>query len=126
MKRLLVFFLLISSMLVVTGCGSNKSDTSEKDTGVSIRGTIEEVEELKGVEGKQILVEGEKEKDTEYDKASVKVTEDTKVFSLKDGEKVKALMQELQKGLLVEVIFVGSVAESYPVQATASQIIILK
>lgn len=53
------------------------------------------------------------------DRASVTVTEDTRIFSA-DGS--DATVDDLVEGAAVKVWFSGPVAESYPVQGTAGDI----
>ena len=59
----------------------------------------------------------------EYDRASVSVTSDT---VLVDADGAEASFADLAQGSEVEVWFAGPVAESYPVQATASHVRILE
>jgi beta-N-acetylhexosaminidase len=73
-----------------------------------------------------VLIEGKLEKDTSVDKASTRVTAQTKVFRMQDGKKVAATFGDLKVGQTVEATFTGPVAESYPVQAAAGEIVILE
>src|SRR5262245_54643006 len=70
-----------------------------------------------------VLVEGAKEKDTQYDKASVRITEKTKIEKLVGKERKPAKFEDLKKGAKVQASFTGPVAESYPVQATAKDVL---
>lgn len=103
------------------------ADEKEK---VSIRGTPASVspadEEAKkaGVLG-TVLMEGRKDKDTEYDKAMVKVTKGTKIFQQVGRELKPASFDDLKPGVKLEIQFQGPVNESSPVQATAGKIVIL-
>lgn len=103
------------------------ADEKEK---VSIRGTPASVspadEEAKkaGVLG-TVLMEGRKDKDTEYDKAMVKVTKGTKIFQQVGRELKPASFDDLKPGVKLEIQFQGPVNESFPVQATAGKIVIL-
>lgn len=73
-----------------------------------------------------LVMEGQKSKDVEYDKASVKVTKATKIF-VRSGKDLKpAKFEDLKPGVKMEIQFTGPVAESYPVQATAGKIVIIK
>jgi hypothetical protein len=72
-----------------------------------------------------ILIEGAKERDTGIDKAMTRVTSRTRLFKMQDGKKVDAKFEDLQVGQTVEATFAGPVAESYPVQGTAAEIVIL-
>lgn len=71
-----------------------------------------------------VRVEGTLEPGTRYDKATIHVGRKTRIFLGHDGK--PASFSFLHTGDLVEVTFVGPVAESYPVQATADKIVILE
>lgn len=72
------------------------------------------------------LVEGKIESDTSYDKASVRVNEKTLIYNkTADGFKLTDIAA-LKIGVRVEVLFKGPVQESYPVGATAGEIVILQ
>lgn len=73
-----------------------------------------------------ILVEGQVEAGTTFDKATIAVTAKTRIFEQTAQERRPATFDALQMGRTVEAWFDGPVAESYPVQATASDIVILK
>ncbi len=71
-----------------------------------------------------IMVEGSKEADTSYDRASVKITDKT-VIKLKVGKQIEdGKLEDLKEGAIVTAVFTGPVLESYPVQATAKEIVI--
>ena len=76
-----------------------------------------------------ILVEGAIEDDTTFDKARIRVTDKTRIFQQERGERQAVTFDSLKIGKAlakVEVQFTpGPVAESYPVQATAAEIVIL-
>jgi hypothetical protein len=72
-----------------------------------------------------VLIEGEKEKTTNVDKALVKVTVGTKIEKLVGGERKPAKFEDLKAGAKAEATFAGPVAQSYPVQATAKSLTIL-
>ena len=72
-----------------------------------------------------MLVEGKKEKDTGYDKASVTIRTGAKIYWWKGGKKVEAKFSDIKDGCVVQCLFVGGVRESYPVQATAGEVLIL-
>ena len=100
------------------------------DEKVSIRGTpasvnpANEDEKKAGILG-TVQMEGRKDKDTEYDKATVKVTRATKVFRQVGKELKPASFDDLKPGVRMEIHFQGPVAESFPVMATAGKIVIL-
>lgn len=93
---------------------------NETQQRVDLRGEIKEIATEKGVT--RMLIEGVTEKDTIYDKALVKLTEDTLVT--KGDSQISPA--DLTTGLTVEVEFTGPVAESYPVQATAQSVRVLE
>ena len=72
-----------------------------------------------------ILIEGRKDKDTEYEKAMVKVTKATKIFKLVGKDLKEASFDDLKPSVKMEIQFAGPVGESFPVQATAGKIVIL-
>ena len=92
-----------------------------------VRGTVSHVARVEGREGVlgRVLIEGVKERDTEVDRASVTVTAETRLSIERDGVREPAAFTDLKKGQKVEARFTGPVLESYPVQATAGEIIIL-
>jgi len=107
------------------------AEDKDKPKRADIRGTISsltsanEDAKKKGILG-SILVEGVKEATTTYDKASIKVTTKTSISrKTQKGEKPYRF-DDLKKGAKVQVDFIGPVAESYPVQATAKSIVVLE
>ncbi len=98
---------------------------------VDIRGTItrlnpgDDATRKEGILG-YLLVEGQKEKDTEHDKARIRVTDKTKIERLVEGARKPAEFKDLKRGMKVQATFTGPVAESYPVQAAAGTILILE
>jgi len=98
--------------------------------GPSIRGVISTLSAADGswsagVLG-SVLIEGKLQSDTSFDKASVTVTDKTKIY-LEDAQGRHLVdFSYLRVGQIVAATFTGAVAESYPVQATASEIVILK
>jgi hypothetical protein len=85
------------------------------ETGV--RGTVKDI--VQGKDGITFLVEGKKENDTQYDKATVTVNMKTVLENV-------ASFGEIKAGDTVEVKFGGAVAESYPVMGTAAALKVLK
>jgi hypothetical protein len=106
---------------------ADKDDPEKAD----IRGAITKVNasdddvKKKGILG-TLLVEGTKERTTNYDKASVKISNKTKILKQDGKERKEAKFEDLKKGCKVQIDFTGPVAESYPVQATAGTVIILE
>jgi hypothetical protein len=73
-----------------------------------------------------VLIEGAIQKDTTHDKAMTRVWAQTQLFKMENGKKIEAHFSDLKVGQTVEATFSGPVAESYPVLATAGEIVILK
>jgi hypothetical protein len=123
-------FLLVAA-LAVAGLVCARADDPEPakkaPPKASIRG---KVSSLTVVKAKRLVgvmsVDGKKEKDTEHDRASVKLTPTTKFYKWVDGKKKDAKVADVKKGSVVQCNFVGPVAESYPVQATAGEVLILE
>lgn len=102
-----ILIALIIMIITLTGC--------QKEEKVDIRGSITGINMSDKITS--IMVEGELEEDTSYDKASIKIDNSTKIYIGKTKE--KASVEHFKEGIIVEVTFEGPVAESYPVQATA-------
>jgi hypothetical protein len=73
-----------------------------------------------------VVIEGKMKKDTSVDKASARVTAKTSILRMENGKKVAGKFGDLKVGQSVEASFTGPVSESYPVQGTASEIVILQ
>lgn len=100
-----------------TGCAAEESLGSP-----DIRGVISAITIDDEGDGGTILVVGELEADTEYDQAYISVGDDVEIVG-PDGK--RAAFDEFSPRTEVEVWFIGPVAESYPVQATAERVEIL-
>lgn len=110
--RKYLLLLILSVMTLATGC------TLKDDIG--IRGEVKEVFNDNS-DITEIYVEGKMEEDIAYDKAYISFTKKTRIY--KEDSKVD--FSELKEGQVVEVIFDGPVAESYPVQGEAEKVKIL-
>ncbi len=107
-----ITFLLLSAF----GCSAGQDGIQETGSQVGIRGIIIDISLTEG--GAAIMVEGQVEEDTVYDRASVKINSDTMIQ--KDDMSRLFEISDLRVGDRVEVYFAGPVAESYPVQGTAA------
>lgn len=120
---------LLPALLAIGLTAAAVAQDKEKEK-VSIRGMPASVSPADD-DGKKagilgtILMEGRKDKDTDYDKAMVKVTKATKIFQQVGRELKPASFDDLKPGVKMEIQFQGPVAESFPVQATAGKIVIL-
>jgi beta-N-acetylhexosaminidase len=118
MKKALIVVLAMVLTLGLVACGENTGKNE-----VAIRGEITNVSQGQDNIVTFIFVEGSLESDTEYDKASITITNKTKVIN-KDNKK-KISRADLKVGMQVEVVFEGPVRESYPVQADAKEVRVL-
>jgi len=103
---------------VLGGCASPALPSGEP----SIRGAITGI--MQGSDGfGMILVEETSPQGRDYDKASLTITEDTKLLKRVGDECVAFTFDDLSEGVLVEVWITGPVAESYPIRAAAHTIL---
>jgi hypothetical protein len=128
MKGLRLLGLLVVSLVLVVGCTSAGTPA---ETSADIRGTVTDLfrPEPSVAAGDMVgslLIEGTIEEDTEYDRAFVSVTEETQIFEQVGQSRRPADFEALAVGQRVEARFLGPVMESYPVQATAVEIVILR
>ena len=97
---------------------------------IDIRGTVIRLNRIEDLRRKKIRggaqIEGTQDADTRYNKASVGITDETEFFRIVDGERKTASFADLKPGQRVEAKFTGPVLESYPVQATAAEIVVLE
>lgn len=129
MKRFYVTILLFSLLsLLFQGCKSSVRPTPVLALrSPHIRGEIIQITYSQGVDSPQItgiLVKGDKETDTQYAKAIISITDETRIFLKEDDDYILATPDHLQTGQIVEVLFIGQVLLSDPVQAVADEIVI--
>jgi beta-N-acetylhexosaminidase len=114
---------LMCVLLLFTAAGCNKDAVESKEK-LNIRGQITKISLNDNSKITSILVEGKIEQDTEYDKASIFISDKTKIYKNNAKEVLKA--SALKEGMKVEAVFEGPVRESYPVQADAKMIRIIE
>lgn len=128
MKTIAAALLLLGSLLMVQGCGNGEDKGNGNGNGngqtATIRGAIIAVDDYKQGEGRLILMEVTKENGTQYDRASVSIAKDAKMYAMADGKKNKASLADLKSGQNLEVVITGPVMESYPVQVNATEVVI--
>ena len=120
--------LLASMILALLGCDIiDGTEVSEVD----IRGTITEVNRIESPGNGSsailgaVLLEGMVEEDTRYDKASITITRETAIFEQRGTELQSANFEDLVVGMRAEAAFAGPVRETYPLQGTAAELVIL-
>jgi hypothetical protein len=128
MKSIRLVGLLIGLITLLLGCAPSEATVG---TEADIRGnitTIHQAEAQRREEGVigSVLIEGVIQEDTEFDRASVTITDKTRIFEHAGQEHRPVTFESLEIGQRVQARFTGPVMESYPVQATAIEIVILK
>lgn len=122
----LILLAALIGLLFMTACApAGSTPTLEAD----IRGAVTSLTRADPSAGGDVLgsllVEGALEADTGFDRASVTVTAQARIFQ-QEGTTYRAVgFDALRVGQRVQARFTGPVAESYPVQATAEEIVIL-
>lgn len=112
-------------LALLAGCGGDGDGEGAPVTGdPDVRGVITSISAGSGDVLGSVRIEGAIDQDTEYDKAVVRVEDDTKIYRQSGEQLTEATFADLAVGQTVEAWFTGPVAESYPVQAKASQIVI--
>ncbi len=139
--KLIPRILLMATMLVLAvACGagatvgdapspSSEAPATAIDSPPDIRGTITNVQpsadQSQGIAG-SMLVEGPIEGGTKFDKASITITGDTRLFEQVGDERRPVTVDAFRAGQRVEAWFTGPVMESYPVQVTALEIMLVQ
>jgi beta-N-acetylhexosaminidase len=118
--------LCVLAVVVLLGADRADPEPATKPPRADVRGKVTQVTALRarGLVG-SLLVVGVKEKDTSHDRASVRLTSETKFHRWAAGKKQAAKFTDIKVGVKVQCVFIGPVAESYPVQARASEVLIL-
>ena len=107
-----------------------KDPVDETDSKMDIRGQITSLtgpgdgNQDRGFLGR-VMIEGKREPGMS-DRAYVNITTSTRILEVVGTERRKVGFDALQTGQNVEARFIGPVLTSYPVQATAGEIVILK
>jgi hypothetical protein len=119
--RAAVSALVLAALVMAVGCGPRLPSGPP-----AIRGSVASVSPASATAG-TILVEGRKETDTSFDKASLTIAGGVPVLRVKkDGAVEAASFADIRVGTSVEAWVDGPVRESYPVQADASCVAIVE
>ncbi|PKQ19619.1 MAG: hypothetical protein CVT66_09235 [Actinobacteria bacterium HGW-Actinobacteria-6] len=118
------FFMALTAALIALLTLAACSPAPPKEA-ASISGVITTVTPGYGTLG-SILVEGPAGSTSAYDKASVSITASTTLLRKTTDGYEGTSFADLDVGMSVDVWFTGPVAESYPVQATASALVVTK
>lgn len=111
--------LLALALLIASACGGGAANRPADIAGIvtSVSGRTD---------GVTVLVESDPSTPTTGDKASVAVTNGTRVTRRAASGEVSATLRDLIPGTRVEVWFDGPAAMSYPVQAKAQAVVIVR
>jgi hypothetical protein len=111
--------LLALALLVTSACGGGAVTRTADIAGIvtSVSGRAD---------GVSVLVESDPSTPTAGQKASVAVTSGTPITRRAQGGDVTAAMRDLVPGMVVEVWFDGPAAMSYPIQAKAQALVIVR
>lgn len=128
LSRGLLAMLLLLFGTGLAGCASAQAEATAvpiatKTTAPDIRGTVQQWEFVNG-EG-SMLVEGEMA-DGSSMAAQVRVTGQTQIVRQSGGTLEAGQITQLASGQTVEVRFDGPVMESFPIQATAKEVVIVE
>jgi hypothetical protein len=127
LTRIRVLAALVTTAAILVACGGAAAPTGEP----SLRGVVTTVSPSADGSGGALRVVWTSGPGVgtraEYDAADVTVTEKTAVFKRDSasGDRLQKIeFGEIVVGDIVEAWFTGAVAESYPVQATASTVVV--
>ena len=120
-----LMILVTLGLVVVTGCGDGAGGGPPPAGAADITGVISQVSGGPGRDQGSFLVVADPAVRSAVDRAMVRVTASTVVWA-PEGEGRRSLaFGDLRAGDRVAVRFLGPVAESYPVQATAADVEVL-
>ncbi len=122
MNKIVIITIIIVVLVLSAVTVYNNFTGKNEEYKVDIRGTVTDINIFGN--SSSILVEGQIENDTQYDKASVRIDENTLITKLNLSRSIE--ISEINIGDIVEVTFIGPVAESYPVQAKAKLVHIIQ
>jgi len=123
-KALLLALGAALAIALLAGC-TNDGDAAPATIGPDIRGAITSISDGSGDVIGSVRIEGVIEEATSYDKAVVRVESDTRIYRQVGNAMMEATFADLAVGQTVVAWFTGPVAESYPVQVKAAQIVIV-
>lgn len=93
----------------------------------SIRGSISTIiPSAGGDELGFVRIEGSRSPETQYDRADVAINKSTTLLRRRGGSDSPITFDSLRTGLRVEATFTGQVLDSYPVRATARELVVLE
>jgi hypothetical protein len=117
------------AVLLIAAAATPLPVAAVQDSKSHIHGKITKVTPATDVQKEQgtlatIMIEAKKTPFPAYDKASVRITNKTKLWKQVGDKRQLAAFADLKTGTQVSVQFTGPVLQSYPVQATAGEVVI--
>ena len=112
------------ALVLLSACTAS-GDAAPAPDDPGIRGAITSLSDGSGDVTGSVRIVGAIDHDTSYDRAVVRVESDAKIYRQSWEQWIEVTFADLKVGQSVEAWFTGPVAESYPVQVKASQIVIL-
>ena len=119
-RHLLAPALAVMLACLIAGCQMGKTAAPASP---DVRGKITSVSG--SAAAGSIFIDGTALETSTLDKASVRIESRTEILRQRNGKVVKAAFSELRVGELAQATFTGPVLQSYPVQGTARQVVIL-
>lgn len=117
---IIILIMVIIPFLVMLNTKLNEGGTLHIDNiNVDIKGVVKDITNINSISA--ILVE-DSSKTSKYDSALVTIDSDTIILKRSDNKEYSA--SDIKVGNNLEIEFMGTVRESYPVQATAKIIYI--
>ena len=117
--------LAVGLALALLAACTNGGDAAPSPSEPDIRGVITSITDGSGDVVGSVRSEGDIAQDTAYDKAVVRIEGDTRILRQVGNAMMEVTFADLTVGQTVEAWFTGPVAESYPVQVKASQIMLV-
>lgn len=125
MKGLKLTGAIIFALLMVISCRAQNERRSDFDIRGRVTGVNREGSPQNPRLRARVTVEAVKEASASNDRAVVFITDDTRLYDQRGERREPANIDAIRIGQQVEVRFAGPALMSYPVQATAGEIVIL-
>ena len=119
-RQLLTVTTVILLACLIAGCQTGKTAVPARP---DIRGKIISVSG--SANAGSIFIDGTALEISTIDKASVRIDAKTEILRQQDNKLVRARFSDLRVGQMAEATFTGPVLQSYPVQGTGRQVVIL-
>lgn len=118
---------LLALTAVMSGCASQPKALTDPDIVGRITSVTGTLTSQTGTDMHYtVLIEGQRREGSQYDRASVTINDKTRTYVKTGDEAVEvSLLGTRLEGLGAQATFAGPVRESYPVQATADEMVLI-